>query len=489
GDFRVQASKEGGVLRGTLLAQPENRLFACLIGGALVGGIVAQDLGGAGVVDLRQRKDRLVLKLGIRGAAQDRVEGGHGTVAPYLRQPEHRLLAHLGIGVVAGDVEQDVFRFATMLLGYDEDRLAPQSGGACIALRQDFLEDGERVGRVHLEETVQRGDSDVVLVILIGTAARAHRLRGLRRLRGLCRLRVLGEPGGRLAVALLRERRLNPGEQRVAVAQRRRFGVSLLLGEQQAARAYQIVVLVERESRPVEGVAGPGGVRVPAREIGVEFPGARVVTTVECLPRRTPQRVSGVLLILEQGAVPWAQRVERVQDIEPFERVQGIERTEGGERVERLERRLRVRQRGCDRTWHNRLLHSQDGRDHQIHRLHHNAPCVRTGPGPAGFAVRSRSNTLRWSNPWLIDCTSSRSPPPPAGSWAICASTSSRSSSRPFNRASLAAGESSMSRVVASRSRACLENWTAGTLGERASAWKPVSSASVRARYCAAATR
>jgi len=60
----------------------------------------------------------------------------------------------------------------------------------------------------------------------------------LRRLRGLCRLRVLGEPGGRLAVALLRERRLNPGEQRVAVAQRRRFGVSVLLGEQQAARAY-----------------------------------------------------------------------------------------------------------------------------------------------------------------------------------------------------------------------------------------------------------
>src|SRR5205823_8168423 len=87
-------------------------------------------------------------------------------------------------------------------------------------------------------------------------------------------------------------------------------------------------------------------------------------------------------------------------------------------RVQSLERRLRVRQRGCDRTWHNRLLHSQDGRDHQIHRLHHNAPCVRTGPGPAGFAVRSRSNTLRWSNPWLIDCTSSRSPPPPAGSWA-----------------------------------------------------------------------
>src|SRR5256885_10057480 len=153
-----------------------------------------------------------------------------------------------------------------MLLGYDEDRLASQASRAAIALRQDLLEDGEGVGRVHLEETVQRGDPDVVLVVLIGTAACR-----------LYRLRVLGEPCGRLAVALLRERRLNPGEQRVAVAQRRRFGVSLLLGEQQAARAYQIVVLVERESRPVEGVAGPGAVRVPPRGTGAEFPAAREV--------------------------------------------------------------------------------------------------------------------------------------------------------------------------------------------------------------------
>src|SRR4029077_3257790 len=130
------------------------------------------------------------------------------------------------------------------------------------------------------------------------------------------------------------------------------------------------------------------------------------------------------------------------QDIESFERLQGIECTQGVERVQCLERRLRLTRRGYDRTRHDGVLHSDDGRDHQIHRLHHNAPCVRTGPGPAGVAVRRRSSTLRWSNPWLIDCTSSRSPPPPGGSWAICASTSSRSSSRLFKRASWAAGES-----------------------------------------------
>src|SRR2546422_8333355 len=34
------------------------------------------------------------------------VEGGHGTVAAHLRQPEHRLLTHLGIGVAPGDVNR-----------------------------------------------------------------------------------------------------------------------------------------------------------------------------------------------------------------------------------------------------------------------------------------------------------------------------------------------------------------------------------------------
>ena len=116
GELCVQAPQEGGVLRGMLLAQPENRLLARLVRGALVGCIVAQDLAGAPLMDLGQREDRLVLELGIRGGAEDRVEGRHGAVATHLRQPEHRLLAHFGVGVVAGDVEQDVFRLATALL-------------------------------------------------------------------------------------------------------------------------------------------------------------------------------------------------------------------------------------------------------------------------------------------------------------------------------------------------------------------------------------
>src|SRR5205823_3170943 len=154
--------------------------------------------------------------------------------------------------------------------------------------------------------------------------------------------------------------------------------------------------------------------------------------------------------------------------------------------VQSLERHVRLRQRGYDHARHDELLlHSDNDRYHQVHRLHHSAPCVRTGPGPAGFAVRRRTNTLRWSNPWLIDCTSSRSPR--EGSCAICARTSSRSSSKLFSLTSRAAGESSMSRVVQSRSRAWTENCAVGTPA-RVSARKPVSSASVRERYWAAAS-
>src|SRR6185295_705357 len=100
-----------------------------------------------------------------------------------------------------------------------EHGFATQASRAPIAFRQDFLEDGERVGRVHLEQPVQRGDSDVVLVVLIGTAVGAGRPGGLRRLRRLRRLRYLWEvrvgdyPTVGVLVPLRRERALNPGEQ------------------------------------------------------------------------------------------------------------------------------------------------------------------------------------------------------------------------------------------------------------------------------------
>ena len=118
---------------------------------------------------------------------------------------------------------------------------------------------------------------------------------------------------------------------------------------------------------------------------------------------------------------------EPLQRIESFQRLDALQRLDTRERREPLESfqpRKRVQplqglepvELGGDRRpdehrgqGHHRLLHSHDGCHYELHRVHHSAPCVRTGPGPAGFAVRSRSNTLRCSNPWLIDCTSSLS--------------------------------------------------------------------------------
>src|SRR5206468_5647298 len=86
-------------------------------------------------------------------------------------------------------------------------------------------------------------------------------------------------------VALLRERRLDAREQRVSVPQRRRLGVAPLLGDEQAARPVEVVVLVESERRPIERVARAGRVGVATVEIAVQVRGAGVVPAVECLPR------------------------------------------------------------------------------------------------------------------------------------------------------------------------------------------------------------
>src|SRR5256886_13543857 len=68
--------------------------------------------------------------------------------------------------------------------------------------------------------------------------------------------------------------------------------------------------------------------------------------------------------------------------------------------------------------------------------------------------------------------------------------SSSRSSSRLFSLTSRPAGESSMRRVVQSRSRACIANWpVGGRAPARLSVRNPVNRVSVRVRYWAAASR
>jgi len=64
------------------------------------------------------------------------------------------------------------------------------------------------------------------------------------------------DPLGGCPVPVLCQGGLDPRQKCVTVSQRRRFGVALLLGDEQAARAVEVVVLVEREGRPIERIAG-----------------------------------------------------------------------------------------------------------------------------------------------------------------------------------------------------------------------------------------
>jgi hypothetical protein len=151
GDPRVESAQEGRVLGGVPLAEPEDRLFARVIRGAGFLGEVAQDLAGAVAADLGQGEQRLLLDLLVGRGLEDRVERGHGFLAPHLREPEHRLLAHFLIGIAARGAEQDVFGFRGALLRNDEDGLAPQLHAATVAARQDLFQDRHGGLSVHLQ--------------------------------------------------------------------------------------------------------------------------------------------------------------------------------------------------------------------------------------------------------------------------------------------------------------------------------------------------
>ena len=355
---------------------------------------------------------------------EDRVEHRHRALGRHLRQPEHGLLAHFRVGIVLGDVEQHVLRLGRALLRDEKDRLAAQDDRASVAPREHLAQDRYRVRRVHLKQPVQRRDPQVVLVVRSRTAAP---LRGAGLPRGgfARRLRVLGKPTAGLLVTLLGERGLDPGQQRLCLPHRGGVGVAALLGGDDGARESQVagvVCLVERERGPVVGVPRAVRVRVAPRDVGEQIGGGRVVTAVERAAGGTPQRVGRVLLVLRDHPVPGRRRYEPFKPCQRLESLKPLESLKSFESGEPLHSHqpLEPRQSGCEglpwrrgdlhppRCW---LLQSKEGHQHELHRVHHSAPCMRTGPGPAGIAVRSRSSTLRSSNPCVINCTSSLSPP------------------------------------------------------------------------------
>ena len=100
---------------------------------------------------LRQREHRLLLQRRVLRGAEDRIERADRALGAHLRQPEHRLLAHLLVRVVPRGLEQDVLGARGVLLRDQEDRLPPQAHRAGVAPGQHPPEDrpGARVVHLH----------------------------------------------------------------------------------------------------------------------------------------------------------------------------------------------------------------------------------------------------------------------------------------------------------------------------------------------------
>ena len=159
------------------------------------------------------------------------------------------------------------------------------------------------------------------------------------------------DPLGGCPVPLLCQGGLHPREKRVAVSQRRRLLVTLLLGDEEATRTVEVVVLVERERRPIERIAGPCGGRITAGKVPVQIRGTLIVRAVERFLCGPPERIGRVLLVLQDPPLVRIQRIERIEHIECAQGVQGAERRLGLHRCDDEVRR------------HDRVLPSQRRRD------------------------------------------------------------------------------------------------------------------------------
>ena len=126
--FGIQILEELRIFGRPTLPDPEDRLLPQIDVGITPRREIPQNCARAGTAMLRQREDRFFLDLGSGlGIAQNRIERGNGFISRHLREPEHRLLAHFLIGIVADNVEQNSRRLVGALLRQEEHRLAAEA--------------------------------------------------------------------------------------------------------------------------------------------------------------------------------------------------------------------------------------------------------------------------------------------------------------------------------------------------------------------------
>src|SRR5439155_977853 len=175
----------------------------------------------------------------------------------HLRERDDHLLLQVVLGQLRVEAPQEGGVLGRVPLPQPEDRFLPYFRGGVRALGVHT----ENVGGFPRQQTVGSLAAHIVVIVVAQAALGARAVRPGRR---LC---VRADPAVRFLVALLGERRLDAREQRVSVPQRRRFGIAPLLGDEQAARAAQVVVLVERERGPIEGVTRARRVGIAAGKI------------------------------------------------------------------------------------------------------------------------------------------------------------------------------------------------------------------------------
>jgi hypothetical protein len=110
---------------------------------------------------LGEREDGLLLNFGVFGKAQDRIQCTDRAVGAHLGQPEYGLAPNLGVRIAADRFQQDVFGSGLILLGNEEDRLSPETGGSRVPSGQHPAEDGTSTGFVHLLQSVEGGNLHV----------------------------------------------------------------------------------------------------------------------------------------------------------------------------------------------------------------------------------------------------------------------------------------------------------------------------------------
>ena len=112
---------------------------------------------------LRQGKDALSWMSASLKIAES-IQGIHRAVVSHLRKPEDRLTLHLGIGIAADRLQQDVFG-AVRLLRATRKTAFLETDRAGVAAGEYTTEHRPSSRRVHLLQRVQGGDLHVVIAV------------------------------------------------------------------------------------------------------------------------------------------------------------------------------------------------------------------------------------------------------------------------------------------------------------------------------------